>query len=172
MVADFRWAFMRGGPALPLQRKKHRVSTSHESEMSVPQSSKNGKRADSSRKIRMFFCKIARNQAQMSPFVSGNLSSCPLFSCTSPEVPSFLTSLVLGSPARHFTLCLDAKVVAIPPTGSGATRSCVPLALHRTVGAAKGPNRKRSSGHASISVFDPGLELSAFIFRYIMARLK
>ena len=74
-----------------------------EGEGFVPQRSNNGKKADGFCKIRVFLCKMACNRAEMSSFVSGKLSSGPLFSYTFPDRPSFLTSFRgARSPARLF----------------------------------------------------------------------
>jgi hypothetical protein len=88
----------------------------------------------------------------------------PVFSCTSPEVPSFLTSLC--SPPQH--------------SSSGSTRGCsqsvgqqrcsVELRIPRP--PSKGRNAKPQRRLAYCRLCSSGLrfELTHFIFIYIMAR--
>jgi hypothetical protein len=103
-------------------------------------------KADSYCKILVSPCKMTCNRAEMSSFVSGKLSYYHLFSCTSPEVPSFLTSLrgARFPPRDFYTLSLDAKEVANPLTGTGATPIWTHLALHGTAGAAEATDQERS----------------------------
>ena len=85
---------------------------------------------------------MACNCIEITSFVPDKLSCYHLFSYTSPEVPSFLTSF-WGPPRATFPLPLDARVVAIPPTDSGAP--------------------------ATIAFINLELELTLFIFIYMMA---
>jgi hypothetical protein len=75
------------------------------------------------------------NQAQMSSFVSGKVSSGPLFSYTFPDRPSFLTSLQCSTARRAFSP-LSQRVD--PSTGTGATPSCARLAFERPLEGVEG----------------------------------
>jgi len=84
-------------------------------------------RADSFCQIRVSSCEIPYNQAQMSPFVSGKLSSGPLFSYTFPDRSSYLTSFwvarvpgrLFDSPPRRFRFPLAGRFVLHFPNWSG-----------------------------------------------------
>ncbi len=89
---------------------------------------------------------MACNPAQMSPFVSGKLSHGPLFSYTSPEVPSFLTSL----------------------KGSGATPELRPPSPPPEDEAAEGTQPEQAWAHASTPAFDLRFKLRLFVFIHIM----